>query len=177
MRWDALFADMELRLEAADAADRAQQVVDLTRAERAATHLVDRLRGAVGRPVGVAVRGGLVLTGDLTEVGSQWLLLSEQGREHLVPLSATAWVDGADAHVAPPEGRVTSALGLGHALRALARDRVVVRVATSAGTLLGRIEAVGADHLEVSLVRQDTGRPSGVVRVVAFAALDVVSSV
>ena len=52
-------------------------------------------------------------------------------------------------------------------LRAVARDRAVVRVLTTAGETVGRIDAVGADHVDVALVRPDSGRPSGEVRTVA----------
>ena len=176
MRWDALFADMELQLFSAAAQDRAQEVADRTRTERAAVHLVDRLRSGVGRSVRVTVRTGLCLEGMLVEVGPGWLLLRAPG-EHLVPLAAGVTVGAAPDEVAPAPGAVMSRLGLGHALRAVARDRVLVRAVTLAGTLHGRVDAVGADHLDVALAFEDNGRPTGVRQVVTFAGLDVLMSV
>jgi hypothetical protein len=93
-------------------------------------------------------------------------------RRALVPLAAVAAVDGLATHAAPAAGVVESRLGLGHALRALARDRVVVRVRTGGTDLTGRIERVGADHVDLADV--DGARRGGWA--VAFATLQVVQS-
>lgn len=175
MRWDALFADMELQLAAARVVDRDADVAELTRAERGAVHLVDRLRAAVGRPVTVWAQHG-VLRGRLSDVGPAWLLLEDAGREHLVPLAAVGSVAGAGSASAAPAGEALRRLGLAHALRAVSRDRSVVRVVTSAGAVDGRIDEVGADHLGVALVHPDSPRPTGDVRLVPFESLRVVSS-
>ncbi|KGM15178.1 hypothetical protein N867_11085, partial [Actinotalea fermentans ATCC 43279 = JCM 9966 = DSM 3133] len=66
-------------------------------------------------------------------------------------------------------------LRLGHALRAVARDRSVVRVLTTAGTVVGRVDAVGTEHLDVALVRPDDDRPTGARCAVAWSALLVLS--
>src|SRR5665647_2944298 len=58
MRWAALFADMELQLDAADARGRDQTVADLTRAERASVRLADRVRACVGGDVRLVLRDG-----------------------------------------------------------------------------------------------------------------------
>ena len=176
MRWDALFADMELQLSSAAAQDRAQEVADRTRTERAAVHLVDRLRAGAGRSVRLTLRSGLRLEGQLVDVGPDWLLLRAPG-EHLVPLAAVVMVATLPADVAPEPGAVLSRLGLGHALRAVARDRLLVRVVTVAGALHGRVDAVGADHLDVALAFEDNGRPTGDRQVVSYAGLDLVMSV
>ncbi|WP_199423527.1 hypothetical protein [Actinotalea solisilvae] len=175
MRWDALFADMELQLAAAETDDRLAEVAELTRAERGAVTLVDRLRAARGSTV-TLLAGGAVLQGELADVGPTWVLLVAAGREHLVPLAAVGSVAGVGAPSAGSAGEVHRRLGIAHALRALSRDRSVVRVVTSAGTLDGRIDEVGADHVALALVRPDAQRPTGEVRLVPFGALQLVSS-
>lgn len=79
---------------------------------------------------------------------------------------------GSSRTAAPAPGAVESRLGLGHALRALARDRAVVRVRAGEADLTGRIERVGADHLDLADV--DGGRRGGWA--VAFATLRVVQT-
>lgn len=175
MRWAALFTDMELQLDALERSDREQAVADITRAERASVALADRLRACEAGDVRLVLRDGRALAGTVLDVGPVWLLLAEHGREHLVPFAAVATVAGLGP-AAPPETGVLSRLGLGHALRAVARDRAVVRVLTTAGETVGRIDAVGADHVDVALVRPDSGRPSGEVRTVALAALVLVTA-
>lgn len=174
MRWQALFADLELQLDAAQARDRLDEVPELTRAERAGISLAARLRAHRGEVV-VTVRGGEARRGDLVDVGAQWVLLSEGPREHLVPLDAIAHVAGLGGLAAPPPGAVGSRLRLGHALRAVARDRSVVRALTTAGTVVGRVDAVGTDHLDIALVRPDDDRPTGSRCAVAWSALLVLS--
>lgn len=175
MRWDALFADMESQLEAAQAQDRAAQVAELTRAERSAVLLADRVRAAVGAEVSCVVRSGETVAGVVADAGPAWLLLGG-ARQHLVPTAALVTVEGLGVGVAPAAGPLRR-LGLAHALRAVARDRSVVRVVTTAGTLEGRLEAVGADHADVALSYPDSGRPTGRRRTVALAALDLVTGV
>lgn len=175
MRWDALFADMELQLDAAEARERAAQVADLTRAERASVRLADRLRAGTGGPVRLALRNDVGVDGVVTDVGTTWVLVRDDRVEHLVPLPAVVSVAGLGSAVVPPPGAVLRGLGLGHVLRALSRDRQVVRVLGGARTMLGRIDAVGADHLDLVGVYPDSGRPTGDSILVGFDALDVVS--
>jgi hypothetical protein len=171
MRWDALFADMELQLDAVDGRGRAQDVADLTRAERASVHLGDRVRGSLSREIRVVLVDGSRVVGSVRDVGPVWVLLVDGNREHLVPLGAVATVVGLGELSAPPEGAVLRRLGLGHALRAVARDRRLVDVVTMAGTVTGRLDGVGGDHVDVALVHPDSGRPTGELHVVPFAAL------
>lgn len=174
MRWHALFADLELQLDAAQARDLLGDVPDLTRAERAGVDLAARLR-AHGGEVVVTVHGGQSFRGVAADVGAAWLLLSDGAREHLVPLGSIALVAGLGDAAAPAQDAVHSRLRLGHALRAVARDRSVVRVLTTAGSLVGRVDAVGTDHLDLALVRPDDERPSGARCAVGWSALLVLS--
>lgn len=174
MRWQALFADLELQLDAAAARDLLDDVPDLTRAERAGVGLAARLRAHEGEVV-VTLHGGEVRRGVPTEVGASWLLLADGPREHLVPFGAIALVAGLGDVAAPDQDVVASRLRLGHALRAVARDRSVVRALTTGGTVVGRVGAVGTDHLDLALVRPDDDRPSGARCAVGWSALLVLS--
>lgn len=181
MRWDALFADMEAQLEAARTADLAVEVAELTRAERATVTLDARLREARGSVLSVRVDGVEPITGVLVEAAAQWLLLADQGRSALVPLAAVSAIRDLGVHSAGAAGVVERRLTLGHALRALARDRVVVRVRTPAGELTGRVERVGADHLDLAAEHGGPGGASGPGRgrelwAVPFGAVRVVRS-
>lgn len=175
MRWDDLFADLLSQMDAVTAGDRAAEVAELTRAERASVGLADRVRGAAGSPVAVTVRSGLVVRGLRGEVGASWFLLQDGVREHLVPLHAVVGMTGLSGHAAATTRPVLDRLSLTHALRAVARDRSVVRVLTSAWSLHGRVDAVGADHLDLALVHDDSGRPTGTRQTVTVAALDLVT--
>jgi hypothetical protein len=176
MRWEALFADMEAQLAAAHAAELTAQVADLTRAERATVAFHGRLRAAQGRAVAVRVRGGELVDGTLLDLADEWLLVGEGTRRALVPSAAVTAVGGLPHHTQPDGGGVGRRLGLGHALRALARDRAPVRIATDGADVVGRVDAVGADHLDVTAL--DGGRRDGThaTWVVPFAAVRVVRS-
>lgn len=175
MRWEALFADMEAQLDAARVADLAAEVADLTRAELATVELRDRLRAAQGAQVTILVAGGGTVAGELLEVAAQWVLVGEGSRRALVPLGAVTAVRGLALRAAPAAGEVARRLGLGSALRALARDRVTVRVAIDGAELAGRIERVGSDHLDLA-ADVEGHHGTGRVWVVPFAALRVVRS-
>lgn len=176
VRWENLFADLEARLVAAERAELLADVPELTRAELGGVALGDRMRAALGAAVSLDLTGGGRLTGTVVEVDVAWVLVADGPRRHLVPLAALAAVGGLGRSVAAPAGSVTRRLGLGAVLRALARDRAVVRVTHRAGQVRGRIDAVGADHLEVAAAGLDDDRPSGERVLVPFAALEVISS-
>lgn len=172
MRWEALFADMEAQLAAAERADVRADVAELVRAERATVRLVDRLRAAVGRRVRIHVLGADVVEGELLDAAEQWVLVGqERERRVLVPSRAIVVVAGLGNDVAPEPGRVERRLGLGHALRVLARDRAAVLVRSGDVELAGFLGAVGADHVEV--VARDA-RGAAATCVVPFAALATV---
>jgi hypothetical protein len=180
VRWDRLFADLEAQLSEAEAAGRSGEVADRSRGEVARLRLVDRLRPATGQGVGVVTRGGTV-HGVLLQVTGSWLLLEEDGgREVLVPVPQVLAVSGLGDRSAEPgsEGAVAARLGLGTALRGLARDRAPVRLVLLGGSdLAGTLDRVGADFVE--LVEHPGGEPrrrSAVRRAwqVPFAALVMV---
>ena len=156
MRWERLFEDLEAQLAAAQAQEARVGLVELVRAERATTHLADRLRASVGLSLRIQVgflpgEPDAVVAGDLVDMGADWLLLTERaaGRA-LVPLVAVQAVGGLAPYAAPEEGSVRARLALPHALRALSQDRVEVAVSTESRTLVGRLDRVGADHVDVT---------------------------
>lgn len=168
MRWDDLFRDLEAQLEAADAATQAAEVADRTRRGRAEIRLVDRLRGSLGRPVTMQVHGPGLLAGLLLDVGAGWLLAEEPaGTTVLVPMSALLTVGGLGPQAVAPgsQGAVAERLGLGHALRAVARDRAPVSLLVRDGTvLMGTLDRVGEDYVDVAEHAVGEPRRRGEVR-------------
>jgi hypothetical protein len=183
MRWDELFRDLEAQLAAAEAADLDPEVADRTRREAALLGLVDRARAAVGHPVVVRVHGAGPVDGVLAEVGAAWLLVTETGgREVLVPLAGVVSLAGLRAWTGAPgeAGQVFARLGLGSALRAIARDRSPVQVCLGDGSVVsGTVDRVGADFVEVTEHGSGEARRRGAVtgvRTIPFAALALVRS-
>jgi hypothetical protein len=172
VRWEALFDDLEAQLEAALRSDLRAQVDERTRAERAAVAIGDRLRASAGGRLRVTLRGGTVVEGTVVDVASQWFLLGDGPlRRVLVPSGAVVAVAGLSTHAAPPAGTVERRLTLGHALRALARDRATVVVVGDGFEVAGRLERVGADHVDLT---PTAGR--GEPLTVAFDAMRAVRS-
>lgn len=170
VRWDALFDDLGAQLAAAEAGDRAAAVADLTRAEHATITLVERMRGTTGS-VTLELRDGSSVTGELRDAASEWVLVGERRRQHLVPAGAIAAVGGLGRHAQPARSGRSERLGLGHVLRALMRDRRPVQVRTPAGVFPGWIARVGKDHVDLEV---SPGAAHG-ARAVPWSALLCVS--
>lgn len=149
MRWEALFDDMAAQLDQWESRELAGEAAERVRAERAKVQLVQRLlahRGEVILTVAGAAVQGLV-----EDAAPQWLLLSAGAREVLIPVAAIDGVTGLTRQAAPEAGVVLRRLGLGHAVRAVARDRSEVQVSqVSGGVLTGTIDRVGADHFDLA---------------------------
>lgn len=164
MRWTDLFDDLEAQLAAQEAAQLQGEAAEHTRAVLGRVSLGERFLADLGTRVRLGLRGGLVLDGVLTEVASDWLVLSEQEvarpRELLVVAAAILSVSGLSGRSdAGRPGRVQRALDLRQALRALSRDRALVRAHDCDGGLtLGTIDRVGADHLDLSRHPDDLPR-------------------
>lgn len=164
MRWEALFADLEARVAAGEAAELDAEVAERSRAEAGTVTLADRLRAHVGRDVAVALTGGRRVRGRVTGVGRDVVVLAESGtRQMLVPLAAAAVVSGLGRGAVAPSSPVVAGLGLRQALRALGRARVPVQVWTPHVDVDGVVQRVAADHLEVSrrLPGIEVGAPDG----------------
>jgi hypothetical protein len=178
VRWAELFADLEGELDADSAAELAAEVSERSRTELGRLRLVDRLRAGAGTPVTLALPHATV-SGRLTEVGAEWVLVAERGgREALVLLAAVLAVQGVGERAEEPgsEGRVASRLRLASALRALARDREPVAVLlTDGSSLTGTIDRVGQDFVELALHDPGEPRRAGTVRAVRLVATGGVS--
>ena len=183
MRWDDLFRDLEAQLAAATAAELDAEVADRARCEAALLGLLDRARAAVGHPVVVRVLGAGQVDGVLSDVGSQWLLVAETGgRDVLVPLAAVVSLTGLRAWSGVPgeAGAVFARLGIGSALRGIARDRLPVQVWLTDGSVVsGTVDRVGADFVEMT--EHGAGEPRrrgevGAVRTIPFGALALIRS-
>jgi hypothetical protein len=153
VRWEGLFADLEGQLAAEARRELDSEVAERTRRERALVDLSGRVGAAVGRRLGVALRGGRRVEGRLVDHGDGWLLLetdrSSPGREVLVPLDVVVTLTGLPTGA--KAARVARRFGVGYALRALARDRATVALLlVGGGELVGTIDVVGADHVELA---------------------------
>jgi hypothetical protein len=119
------------------------------------------------------------VTGELCEVGPDWLLLSERGRgELLLNLGAVQSVSGIGPMAEAPTGKVWRALDLRWALRGLARGRVAVQVVMSDGALwTGTLDRIGADHAELAVHAVGEPRRAGAVEQVVLLQVAGISLV
>ncbi len=183
MRWQQLFDDLQSQFEAEEAAADRAESASRARAEVGAVRLSERLGGALGFPVALVVRGAGQVGGVLVDLGPDWLLLDdEQGRQQLVALAAVRTVAGLGRRtVAEPSGEVRVRLDLRRALRGLVRDRSAVQVVLDdGGTLIGTLDRVGADYVELAEHPADLPRRSESVqgvRAVVLSAVAVVRTV
>lgn len=183
MRWDRLFADLEGRFD-----ELADEEADAERADRervaiGAISAHERLAGAVGRPIRVGLAGGAIVAGALRAVGPDWLLVAErEQRDCVLPWRSVAVVQGITAATGPAPSGLDLRLDLRHALRGLARDRAPVQIALSGGAgggpmagpsgeLIGTIDRVGADFIEMALHAAGEPRRMAAVRSVALVPL------
>lgn len=183
MRWQQLFEDLAARQAALELREREAEIAEHTRAERGQVELAQRLVAALGSPLRVRVRGVGRVEAVLTDVGSDWVLLeappaSPAGRELIVPEPALLTVEGLSIRAEVAPGAASRRFGLRHVLRAVSRDRAAVRVHDIDGDhVTGTIDAVHADHVDLSRHADDEPRRAGAVRgrvSVPYAALGMV---
>jgi hypothetical protein len=195
MRWDRLFADLEARFDEIADAEAAAELADRQRVAIGAVHAIQRLSGSIDQPVRVRLAGGASIGGVLRTVGPDWLLVVQgRGRECIVALRAVTAVEGLTAATAPEMSGLWMRLDLRRALRGLTRDRSPVAVGLTgwsgglAGTepasapgpmgstaeVIGTIDRVGADFIEIAVHAAWEPRRAGTVRSVALIPLDAV---
>ncbi len=176
MRWEGLFEDLEGQLAAEQRRERDDEVAERTRRERALVTLGSRLAAGLGARVGIGLVGGHRVEGVLGDLGEDWVLVrvDAEAQEVLVPLAGVLTLRSLAVQSAT--GRSARRFGLGYALRALSRDRATVAISlVGAGPrLLGTIDAVGADHLDLAEHLEGVPRRRENVRAVTtvpFAAI------
>jgi len=185
MRWDALFADLEAQLAAGERLDLDVEIDERARVDAAAVELADRLRGSLGRRIGVHLGSGTVYEGTLSHAGSQWLVLDEERHQVLIPHAAAVRYEGLSRLAVGAGPAVGLRLGLASALRGLARDRASLTVLVARGTsgesvLHGVIDRVGRDFLDLAITAPgEERRPANVsgVATIPFGALAGLRSV
>jgi hypothetical protein len=180
MRWEQLFEDLASQLEHMSQAERDSEIADRTRAELARVSILDRLRASVGRNITCALSEGGVVRGRLDRVGADFVLLTQAHGETLVPLSAMALLEGVGqgAVSADVAGRVVSRLGLAAVLRSLARDRSTVRLRIGGDrVLVGTVQRVGSDFLELAVHDAEESPRRGTVRATPLVPLEGLVSV
>lgn len=181
MRWKALFDDLEAQLDAADQVVSDAEIADRVRREQGSVTLSDRLRGQLGLILRLGTPGGEIFEGELTHVGSEWVVLSAAPGEVVIPLAAIRLIEGLGRTAASEKSRVQGALGLASALRTLARNRASVTVHRIEGgrRIDGVIDRVGKDFLEIAAVLPGELRRSAsvtAVYAVPFSGIAAVSS-
>jgi hypothetical protein len=174
---------MEAQLHAAGQLGLEADTNELARAVQAEVLLADRLRGQAGAEVRVATLSGHSFSGSVGHVGSSWLVLHERARSILVPLAAVQLVEGLGRRTASETSAGARRLGLGSALRALARDRAEVVLYFAGGpassVATGFIDRVGNDFLELASVPSGEARRASNVRsvlAVPFTAVAALAS-
>lgn len=176
MRWEELFNDLEAQWLRELQADQEALLPEMVRAERAAVGWSDRVATAVGQPLTIVTATQRV-SGVLRDLGRDWLLLEEQRRSVLIPTSAVLGVSGL-SYRSRSEISHGRRIGLGTALRGLARDRSAVTVHDTAGGLTtGSIDWVGADHFDLAEHPADAvRRPDAITgrRMIPMAAVSVI---
>jgi hypothetical protein len=187
MRWDDLFADLEVDADGLLQRDRDAEIAERTRTELAGLALIDRLRGGVDDVVALQVTGVGRLEGRLRRVSPAWLLLDVDGRGGwAVALAALSGVEGLSPAAASGDqgGLVAARTTWASAFRVLSRDREVVVVRRLDGSSVRGVPArVGRDFVEMWLRDDETSpadkpRPGGSptrLTVVPYAALAAVS--
>ncbi|AXJ11463.1 hypothetical protein [Arthrobacter sp. PM3] len=181
MRWDALFEDMEAQLAARHQLDLEAEIAERALVDSAGVELADRLRGSLGRSIRVHLAAGAAIEGVLSHVGSEALVVDEPAHQVLIPYAAAVQYAGLSRLAVPEPSRVRQRLGLGSALRGLARNRARVTVVLARRPddtgQRGVIETVGRDFLDLAVARDDdsrrpaAGRPTVTIPFGALAAI------
>ncbi|SDK77283.1 hypothetical protein [Arthrobacter sp. ok362] len=184
MRWDALFDDMEAQLAARQRLDFEAEIAERALVDSAGVKLADRLRGSLGLSIRVQLSSGQAFEGVLSHAGSEALVLDEPQHQVLIPYAAAAQYVGLSRVAVAEPSTVRRRLGLGSALRGLARNRARVAICLSHGraesALHGVIDTVGRDFLDLAVTPEgEDRRPADKRQVVAipFGALAGIRSV
>jgi hypothetical protein len=146
--------------------------------------LADRLRGSLGRTIGVHLVSGSALTGTLSHVGAESLLIDEVAHQVLIPFAAVSHYSGVGRTAVCESSVVRAKVGLASALRGLARDRAALTVLLAKGEsgelrIPGVIDRVGRDYIDLAVTPPgEARRASNIIDVatVPFGALRALRS-
>lgn len=196
MRWDSLFDDLESQLELEHTAEELDLAAEEERLRLGRLAIRDRIvvLAALGKTVRIELLGGLddAVRVDLRlgAIGRDWVAgqLGGGARDQgILPLAAIASLvlsltDLRLSLTATPQddgpaASLASRLGLPFVLRDLCRRRREVELLLPGGSLVGTVDRVGRDHLD--LASHETGAPrreSAVIehRVVPLASVRLV---
>lgn len=155
MNWDRLFAELEGEFEAGMKLRARLELAEQTRAERATVSLPDRVRASIGARVALVVCAPsacstAVVEGTVTQATVRWVVVTEGQTSFTVPMSSIQSAQGLNRRAAPAAGPVENGLGLGHVARHLAETLSPVEILVAGAVYRGRIEDVGADHLDLT---------------------------
>ena len=195
MRWDNLFDDLEGQLEQELTAEEVDLRAEEERLRLGRLSLRDRILSIseahdrdVDWSIRLLVHGGESMNVRPATFGRDWFsaeLVDGSGRhaQCIVPLAAIAGVIlskqqvESSLHATPGEASGTSLaarLSLPFVLRDLCRRRTSLELHTPAGPLVGTIDRVGRDHLDLAVHDRDEPRREAVVvhhRIVPLAQL------
>ena len=183
MRWDSLFDDLESQLERERTAEELDLEAEEERLRLGRLAIRDRLvalAAAPGeRPLRIALVGGARLTVHPHTIGRDWLSAAlPDGRQCVVPLASIASISlsqveiATSLHGAGAQDTISGRLGLPFVLRDLCRRRRQVEVTTADGILVGTIDRVGRDHLDLALHEAGTARRESAVRDVLMLPIE-----
>ena len=160
-RIDALLADVEAAGTAAELHARRGELGDEVAAQAAERTLLERLRGAVGQAVQVALPAGEVV-GTAEFLGRDIFVVT--GMEtSVIAIGSICGLRSASRRQRMEVGGLER-LGMGSALRRLSAEHAEVSIDVSGrpGPVRGRCELVGADYVEIA------------GRIIPFAAISAV---
>lgn len=182
VRWDRFFEDLEDQLDSEWEAERAALDTEAERLRLSRVALRERLVALAAGPGSLQthVADGTMLTGPITQVGADWIAVTDAGGLVLVPLSAVVGVGApaedllASVRDAGPGAPLAQRMSFGFVLRDLVRRRIPATVQLSGRSLTGTIDRAGADHLDLALHEPGVPRRAQNVtgyRIVPFAAV------
>jgi hypothetical protein len=172
MRWDSLFDDLESQLEREITAEELDVAAEEERLRLGRLGLRDRIvvLAGLGRTVRVELSGGERIDLRLRASGRDWVAGQLGGAvrdQCILPLAAIdslvlSLTDLRSSLAATPQddgpaASLSSRLGLPFVLRDLCRRRREVELSLPGGSLVGTIDRVGRDHLD--LASHEPGSP------------------
>ncbi|PPF45887.1 hypothetical protein C5B85_04260 [Pseudoclavibacter sp. AY1F1] len=174
MRWDDLFDDLASELQGGLDAEAARRAVEDERLRVGRLTVRERLIALAesgDRPVSLLMSDGSIVAVRPKSFGSDWLsaeLLAESGRARvcIVPTAGIASLvldeEQLVASLREPRGShpgdLSGRLGLPFALRDLGRRRQQCEFVVTTGTIVGTIDRVARDHLDVAVHERGVAR-------------------